>query len=95
MNTDNLMKKCPGFNTCSAPKCPLDSEMKRRVRWKGEPFCNARKSTILKIVKGKEKYLPWLMNKFWWAAFKASKHRERNLKNKNKNYGSKFKRRAN
>ena len=47
-----LYDKCPSFDTCSAPKCPLDSKYNKvSNRLKGEERCKSRKSVRLKIVK--------------------------------------------
>ncbi len=34
-----VMKKCPRFQRCSVPLCPLDPEVEKRVYWEGEPTC--------------------------------------------------------
>ena len=31
--------ECPYFDSCNAPKCPLDPDYKNRVYIKGEPKC--------------------------------------------------------
>jgi hypothetical protein len=47
-----LFELCPRFDTCSAPKCPLDSLYKVRTqRFSDEPKCTMRKSVRLKIVR--------------------------------------------
>ena len=44
-------RECPSFNNCSAPRCPLDPEIKDRIRLKGEEKCVAWKTTRLKIAQ--------------------------------------------
>ncbi len=40
-NKENLqnMKRCPRFEECSIPKCPLDYEMKERTELPEDPQC--------------------------------------------------------
>lgn len=33
------MKRCPRFEFCSAPKCPLDELVDQRIQLGGEPTC--------------------------------------------------------
>jgi hypothetical protein len=57
-----LMEKCPRFDYCSAPKCPLDPFMNERVYYKPreaikrwgeiEPVCNSHLGMRRKIAKG-------------------------------------------
>jgi len=43
-------KECPSFDTCSAPKCPLDPDIELRSdRLSGEEKCKAHKPTRMKI----------------------------------------------
>ena len=42
------MKRCPRFNRCSAPICPLDLNWRRRVHLAGEPTCGV----ALELQKG-------------------------------------------
>jgi hypothetical protein len=43
-------KECPSFDTCSAPKCPLDPDIELRTdRLSGEEKCKAHKPTRMKI----------------------------------------------
>jgi hypothetical protein len=81
---NSLMAQCPNFRTCNSPKCPLDPEMKSRLHLQGESFCNAQKSTILRLAQGEEKLLPWIANKDWWGSFKAAKSRNNKINSKNK-----------
>ena len=37
------MEKCPGFDTCEAPKCPLDELVDHRMLYAGEAKCKANK----------------------------------------------------
>lgn len=34
-----VMKKCPRFQRCSVPLCPLDREVENRIYLEGEPTC--------------------------------------------------------
>lgn len=34
-----LIKKCPRFQRCSVPLCPLDREVEKRVYLEGDPTC--------------------------------------------------------
>ena len=45
------MRKCPKFHNCSAPKCPLDVDMKRRIKLPEDPECTMDKKTRLEIGK--------------------------------------------
>lgn len=45
-----VMRRCPQWQTCSAPDCPLDPKyMQRGKRQKGEPVCRAQKPTRLRV----------------------------------------------
>lgn len=47
-----VMRRCPQFDRCSAPECPLDPSYPDRVkREPGEPSCTARLSTRLRMVE--------------------------------------------
>ncbi len=48
-NTKNTqrMGRCPSFDTCSSPKCPLDEFTDTRIRYSDEPKCVATKKTRL------------------------------------------------
>jgi len=37
--TDDPMSRCPRFNRCSAPLCPLDPNREDRSHLRGEPVC--------------------------------------------------------
>lgn len=41
--------KCPKFEKCNAPICPLDPEMKKRIYRKGDERCNIEKSIRVKL----------------------------------------------
>ena len=43
------MEKCPSFNSCDAPKCPLDEFYDDRVYYTGEPKCVATKRTRVQL----------------------------------------------
>jgi len=45
------MKKCPRWENCSIPKCPLDFYMSERTELPEEPQCPLRRL----LVKGKHK----------------------------------------
>ena len=52
MDDTTLMKRCPQWEKCSAPDCPLDPEYLQRGRtYPGEEKCGAWKSTRVKIVQ--------------------------------------------
>lgn len=34
------MERCPRYQRCSAPLCPLDPDLPRRVALKGDPVCS-------------------------------------------------------
>lgn len=46
------MKKCPRFETCSIPKCPLDELMNERVELLEDDICILRAKHRTKRVKG-------------------------------------------
>ncbi len=79
INTDYLrMKKCPHFDTCSAPICPLDIEKDKRIQLNGEPKCKLGKARRMEL--GAD--LPWkgltskeLAGKRSWEA-KSEKEKE-------------------
>jgi len=48
------MESCPHYETCDAPKCPLDALYNVRVYLRGDKTCRARKAT--RIALGQ--YLP-------------------------------------
>lgn len=47
-----IMKKCPRFQFCNAPICPLDYFQDERVELEGEEKCALAKSTRKRIGKG-------------------------------------------
>jgi hypothetical protein len=49
-NLDN-MRKCPRFDSCSIPLCPLDSDMSERVELPEDDQCPLRKL----LIRGKRK----------------------------------------
>lgn len=50
-NVINL-KRCPRFETCSIPKCPLDEDMQNRVELSDDEICILRAEHRTKRVKG-------------------------------------------
>jgi hypothetical protein len=36
-------ESCPSFESCSAPLCPLDQDLEKRIWYAGEEFCRSRK----------------------------------------------------
>ena len=58
-------KECPKFDTCSAPLCPLDPELKKRIWYWDEPICKNKKFQKLRWIKKqksiqKRKFKSWL-----------------------------------
>ena len=45
------MEKCPQFNKCNAPICPLDAEWKDRVFVQGETKCKLGKTLRKRLGK--------------------------------------------
>lgn len=43
------MESCPKFETCDAPRCPLDELCDVRVKLPGEPVCTLRKDVRLRL----------------------------------------------
>lgn len=56
----NLMSRCSRFNKCDIPKCPLDFEMIKRVRYIDEPVCGMPKSYLKRKADKYLDKLPWL-----------------------------------
>ena len=46
-----LYRKCPKFEFCNAPRCPLDRDKNNREKLPHEEKCTAQKRTIRRIVK--------------------------------------------
>lgn len=46
---DARMASCPSFETCDAPRCPLDALSDLRVVRPGDSRCRARKATRLRL----------------------------------------------
>ena len=46
---DARMMSCPNYETCNAPKCPLDELIDLRVFIPGESVCKARKGTRYRL----------------------------------------------
>ena len=47
-NTERMMR-CPHFDTCDAPKCPLDELYDVRVKLPGDETCTLRKVDRLRL----------------------------------------------
>jgi hypothetical protein len=63
-----IMSKCPRFNRCSVPVCPLDLLQDGRSRLRGEPLCGFSKARRHRI--GKDAKLPRQgLTKREWAAY--------------------------
>ncbi len=66
----DIMARCPRFEGCSAPSCPLDLRQEERAVLKGEPRCTLGKTRRKRIGAGTP--LPRKgMTKREWAAGKA------------------------
>jgi len=51
IESHQIMIRCPKFQNCSAPVCPLDLLQDYRTALRGEPKCTLKKSRRLKIAK--------------------------------------------
>jgi len=68
----NLVEKCPRFDFCDVPKCPLDKNINLRVKLKEDEKCGLSKNRRVKIAKGSD--LPYQgMTKAEWVATKRFK----------------------
>ena len=47
-----IMEKCPRFQSCNAPKCPLDYFQDKRTELEGDDKCALPKSIRKRIGKG-------------------------------------------
>lgn len=56
--TQAPFERCPQFESCSAPRCPLDPDADGRDALPGEPKCLARRSTRLAIAADYPELLP-------------------------------------
>ena len=45
-----LVDKCPKYPRCSAPLCPLDSDMDKRFYIKGDPICSLPVEELITIL---------------------------------------------
>jgi hypothetical protein len=45
MKSENTlrMEKCPRFQSCSIPKCPIDEDMNQRIELPKDPICPLRR----------------------------------------------------
>ena len=57
MQEDKLIKLCPKFSICSAPKCPLDNEIDRKISYQEDPKCTLSRKRRLEI--GMNSCLPY------------------------------------
>jgi len=57
-------ENCPKFNTCSAPLCPLDPELKKRIWFWDEPICRNPEFKNLRWIK-KQKSIQKRRTKSW------------------------------
>ena len=48
------MYKCPNFQKCNAPKCPLDPDMSARIKLPEDPVCTLDKKTRMEVGKDLE-----------------------------------------
>jgi len=48
-NKYKAMYRCPRYNFCNAPICPLDPDYKLRVKLKGEDTCKMEKSVRVRL----------------------------------------------
>ena len=68
-----IMRRCPRFKFCNAPKCPLDYFINDRVKLTGEDKCALPKSIRKRIGKGTELEYQgmtkreWIGKKIWEA----------------------------
>ena len=62
-NVEN-MERCPRFQSCSIPKCPLDYWMNDRIELADEERCVIRGKTKSKRVKGNRSATMRGMSKF-------------------------------
>ena len=45
MSTERSMEYCSRFDSCSAPKCPLDVHIDQKIEIEGDPRCGMAKAT--------------------------------------------------
>ncbi len=45
-----LLDKCPKYQRCSAPLCPLDPDMDKRFYIKGDPICSLPVEELIRIM---------------------------------------------
>jgi len=60
-----LMKKCPRFDRCNAPDCPLDLNLDKITRLKDEPKCDLPKRRRMKIAEGSTLMRRGMTKKEW------------------------------
>jgi U3 small nucleolar RNA-associated protein 14 len=60
------MEKCPRYQDCNIPKCPLDYYMEERVELRGEERCILRGDRKSKRVKGIRSATMRGISKFIW-----------------------------
>jgi len=65
--------ECPSFDSCSAPLCPLDPDIDKRIRYPDEDKCKAHKTTRERIGRKYPELLPYQgLTKREWAGKKRS-----------------------
>jgi hypothetical protein len=57
-----LMSQCSRFDSCNAPKCPLDFSMKKRTKNTDEETCTMTRNILKRIAGQNIKKLPWIEN---------------------------------
>lgn len=62
-----IIQRCPRFDRCSIPICPLDLLQDQRTRFKGEPKCTLGKPRRSRIGKGTALKYQGLTRKEWAA----------------------------
>jgi len=55
INCHSLMERCPKSLRCSAPLCPLDPGINKRVYLKGDPICRLSFEELIIILNGRFK----------------------------------------
>jgi len=47
-----IMERCPYFERCSVPLCPLDPDVGKRVYIEGEPICRLPLKKLMTVLNG-------------------------------------------
>ena len=78
MENEKLLEKCPKFNKCDAPICPLDFEMPKKIYWGGDNLCRQTKNRINKIANKYRNQLLWIFDGvFFKTKFYAGRRRKK------------------